>query len=237
MKSLVISPTYNEVKNIDELIRQIHHYVPEIHILIVDDNSPDGTADRIKKIMETDEKLFMIQREGKLGLGTAYCAGFKWALEFEYERILQIDADLSHNPEDLSRLLERSHQYDLVIGSRYCNGVNVVNWPIRRLILSYIANVYARIITGMPVRDATGGFKCFHRKILKAIDLNKIKSEGYSFQIEMNYLSWIKGFSIRELPITFVDRTVGLSKMSKRIIFEAIFTVPMLKLKKIFRLL
>jgi dolichol-phosphate mannosyltransferase len=235
MKSIVISPTYNERNNIDELIKKIRGNTDNIGILIVDDNSPDGTGDRVRELMVEDNNLHIIQRRGKLGLGTAYCAGFKWALENGYERIVQMDADLSHNPKDINTLLESSKTNDLVIGSRYISGINVVNWPMRRLILSYLANMYAKIITGLPVKDATGGFKCFNRKVLENIDLTKIKSEGYSFQIEMNFIAWVKGFSIKEEPIIFIDRTVGQSKMSKKIVYEAIRVVPKLKLKKIFR--
>ncbi len=236
MRAIVISPTYNERKNIDELIHKVMN-IDDIHLLIIDDNSPDKTADRVKERMENSNRIHLIERSGKLGLGTAYCDGFKWALDKGYDRIIQMDADLSHNPEEIPFLLEASNEFDLVVGSRYINGVNVVNWPLRRLILSYVANLYAQIITGIPVRDATGGFKCFRSRVLETIDLSKIKSEGYSFQIEMNFISWIKGFKIKEIPIIFVDRTVGESKMSRKVIFEAIYMVPFLKIKKIFRLI
>ena len=233
MKSIIITPTYNERKNIDELIRQIYESNPNIHILFVDDNSPDGTGEYIRELMEKDKKIFIIQRSGKLGLGTAYCKGFQWALDKDYDRMIQMDADLSHNPADIPRLIEASEENDLVIGSRYISGINVVNWPMRRLILSYLANVYARFVIGLPIKDGTGGFKCFKREVLEDIDLSGIKSEGYSFQIEMNFLAWVKKFTIKEIPIIFNDRTVGESKMSKRIVREAIWMVPKLRLKKI----
>ncbi|MDB3868622.1 polyprenol monophosphomannose synthase [Candidatus Marinimicrobia bacterium] len=234
MKSIAISPTYNEKKNISELIYRVLGSNEDIEILIVDDNSPDGTADVVKSLMHNNSKIHLYERSGKLGLGTAYCAGFKWALDRGFDRIIQIDADMSHNPDDIGSLLAESKTSDVVIGSRYINGVNVVNWPLRRLILSYAANLYAQIITGLPIKDATGGFKCFRARVLESIDLSNISSEGYSFQIEMNFISWVKGFKVKEIPIIFSDRTIGESKMSRSIIFEAIYMVPLLKLKKIF---
>ena len=237
MKPIAISPTYNERKNINELIARVLSSYDGIDILIVDDNSPDGTAIEVKELIKKNKRIHILERSGKLGLGTAYCAGFQWALKKGYDRIIQIDADMSHNPDDIVHLLAESENSDVVIGSRYVNGVNVVNWPLRRLILSYAANLYAQLITGLPIKDATGGFKCFRGRVLETIDLSKIKSEGYSFQIEMNFISWIKGFKIKEIPIVFSDRTVGESKMSRGIILEAIYMVPFLKLKKIFKLL
>ena len=234
MKPLAISPTYNEKKNILELIQRVLASHDEIEVLIVDDNSPDGTADLVKNIMKNKSRVHILERPVKMGLGTAYCAGFKWALEKGYDRIVQIDADMSHNPDDIPTLLAESNTSDVVIGSRYINGVNVVNWPLRRLILSYIANLYANIITGLPIKDATGGFKCFRSRVLESIDLSKIDSEGYSFQIEMNFISWVRGYDIKEVPIIFSDRTVGESKMSRGIILEAIYMVPLLKLRKLF---
>lgn len=236
MKSLIISPTYNERENIEELIKKFHTHASECDILFVDDNSPDGTAGLINKIRDNDPQVELIVREKKLGLGTAYCRGFEWAIEHGYDRVVQIDADLSHNPEDIPRLLKKSMECDVVIGSRYINGVNVVNWPLRRLMLSYFANIYARLLTGLPIADSTGGFKCFNTKVLAEIDLNQIKSEGYAFQIEMNFLAWRKKFKLCEIPIIFVDRTVGKSKMSKKIIYEAIWMVPKLGLKRLFRI-
>ena len=233
MKFLAISPTYNERKNIQELINRVLKSYDKIELLIVDDNSPDGTGEFVKSYLKTNNRIHILERSEKLGLGTAYCAGFLWALENNYDRIIQIDADLSHNPNDIERLINESMTSDLVIGSRYINGVNVVNWPLRRLFLSYSANLYSRLITGLPIADSTGGFKCFNSNVLKSIDLTRINSEGYSFQIEMNFKTWINGFKIKEIPIIFTDRTIGQSKMSKSIIFEAIYMVPLLKLKKI----
>ena len=233
MNPLIISPTYNEGKNISDLIKKLRNAVPNSHILIIDDNSPDGTGELVKEIMTKEPNIFLIEREGKLGLGTAYCTGFKWALEKGYDKIVQIDADLSHNPDDIPKLLEASEKYDLILGSRYKTGVNVVHWPMRRLLLSYFANIYAKILTGLPVKDATGGFKCYRKKVLESIDLNKINSEGYSFQIETTFLAWRKGFSICEIPIIFNDRTVGQSKMTRKIIYEAVWVVLKLRLKRL----
>ena len=236
MKILAISPTYNEKKNIAELISRITLIPVEMDLLIIDDNSPDGTADVVKSYMAKNTHIFILEREKKLGLGTAYCEGFKWALDKGYDLIVQIDADLSHNPDDIPRMVEMSKSADLVIGSRYIDGVNVVNWPMRRLLLSYGANLYAQIFIRFPIKDSTGGFKCFKRDVLESIDLSKIYSEGYSFQIEMNFLTWIKGFKVLEIPIVFTDRTVGESKMNRAIIIEAILMVPKLFIKKIFKL-
>ena len=184
--------------------------------------------------MKVNKNIYILEREKKLGLGTAYCAGFQWALEKNYELIVQMDADLSHTPDDIPRLIDKPGSSDLIIGSRYISGVNVINWPIQRLLLSYFANWYARFVIGHPIYDLTGGFKCFRSRVLESIDLSKITSEGYSFQIEMNFISWSKGFKIKEIPIIFADRTVGESKMSRGIIFEAIYMVPLLKLRKLF---
>ena len=236
MKILAISPTYNEKKNISELINRIFQLPLEVDILIVDDNSPDGTADIVKDIMVQNKNIYILEREKKLGLGTAYCEGFQWALDREYNLIVQIDADLSHNPDDILRMVEMSKSFDLVIGSRYIGGVNVINWPMRRLLLSYFANLYANLLTRLPIKDSTGGFKCFHRKVLESIDLKTIRSQGYSFQIEMNFLAWVKGFKLKEIPIVFTDRTVGESKMNRGIVLEAIWMVPKLFLKKIFKI-
>jgi dolichol-phosphate mannosyltransferase len=229
MKSIVVIPTYNEADNIESLIKSINEQVPDMHILIVDDNSPDGTSNIVEKIMENDNRVHLIKRSGKMGLGTAYCEGFKYCLEKGYDAICEMDADFSHDPAELKNFLKLFDDYDLIIGSRYVVGVNVVNWPLSRLILSYGANLYTRIITGMPIKDATGGFKCFRASKLKEIDLDTIRSNGYGFQIEMNYRMWKNGARIKETPIIFVDRRSGVSKMNKSIIYEAIFLVWKLK--------
>lgn len=236
MKSLVIIPTYNEKDNIRTVIERLQALPIELDILIIDDNSPDGTADIVRELQADDPHIFMINRPAKLGLGTAYITGFRWALERDYEYILEMDADLSHNPDDVPRLIkECENGYDLVIGSRYCNGVNVINWPIKRLLLSYGANKYTRMITRMPIMDATAGFKCYRREALAAINLDRVKSSGYSFQIEMHFRVWDAGFKIKEIPIIFIERSEGLSKMSKNIVWEAVFMVWKLKLRQIFR--
>ena len=234
MKTLVISPTYNEGKNIESLVDQVLGPNPDYHLLIVDDNSPDGTAAIVKELQQTYPNLSLEVRPGKAGLGTAYLFGFKWALERGYEAIVQIDADLSHDPKDVPRLVSELQNYDLIIGSRYVEGVSVVNWPIRRLILSYGANIYSRTVTGMPINDGTGGFKAWRGSLLQKIELNKVKSQGYSFQIEMNFRAWRQNARIKEEPIIFVDRTIGESKMSKAIMYEAIWMVWRLRIWKIF---
>ena len=234
MKTLIISPTYNEIKNIKSLVKQVFDLDSGYHLLIVDDNSPDGTALKIKELQYTYPNLHLQERPGKAGLGTAYLFGFKWALENNYDHIVQMDADLSHDPNDVPRLVSRLKDHDLVIGSRYVNGVSVVNWPIRRLILSYGANMYSRFTTGMPINDGTGGFKAWRGTLLNDIELKKVRSQGYSFQIEMNFRSWRLGARIKEEPIIFVDRTIGESKMSKSIMYEAIWMVWRLRIWKIF---
>ncbi len=234
MKTIIVTPTYNERSNIKDLIQIVFSIDPNYHLLIVDDNSPDGTADIVEEMSITYPNLHLKKRQGKLGLGTAYCAGFKLALEKGFDTIIQIDADLSHNPKDIPRLIDKLDKYDLVIGSRYFDGVSVVRWPIRRLILSYGANLYTRIVTGLPVRDATGGFKCWRKEVLENISLEEVHSEGYSFQIEMTFRAWLKGFKVTEVPIIFIERSSGQSKMSKRIIYEAILMVWRLRLWKIF---
>ena len=234
MKTLVISPTYNEGKNIESLVDQVLGPNPDYHLLIVDDNSPDGTAAIVKELQQTYPNLSLEVRPGKAGLGTAYLFGFKWALERGYEAIVQIDADLSHDPKDVPRLVSELQNYDLIIGSRYVEGVSVVNWPIRRLILSYGANMYSRTVTGMPINDGTGGFKAWRGSLLRKIELNKVKSQGYSFQIEMSFRAWRQNARIKEEPIIFVDRTIGESKMSKAIMYEAIWMVWRLRIWKIF---
>ncbi len=233
-KTLVIIPTYNEMENISNIINSLTDYYPEFDILIVDDNSPDETWKYVEERGKTDKRIHLIKREGKMGLGTAYVAGFRFAIENDYQRVIQMDADFSHDPKSIKDLLRFSDDFDLVIGSRYIQGVNVVNWPMSRLLLSYFANVYTKLITGLPVKDATGGFKCFRIDVLKAIDLSYIRSNGYAFQIEMNFKAWKKGFSIKEVPIVFTDRLEGSSKMSKKIVHEAIFMVWKLRLRSIF---
>ena len=235
MKTLIISPTYNERKNIKQLVNMVIGENPELHLLIVDDNSPDGTGEKVKKLQTEYKNLFLETRPKKSGLGTAYIFGFKWALEKKYDNIIQMDADLSHNPKDLPRMVDNLQKYDLVIGSRYINGISVVNWPLRRLMLSYGANAYSRVITGMPIMDGTGGFKAWKSSVLSSIDLDSVKSQGYSFQIEMNFRAWVKKFNIKEIPIIFSDRTIGQSKMSKTIVYEAIFMVWRLRIWKIFK--
>ncbi|MCD6204221.1 MAG: polyprenol monophosphomannose synthase [Candidatus Marinimicrobia bacterium] len=231
MESVVIIPTYNEKYNIKIVLDKIDNLNIDLDVLIIDDNSPDKTADVIKELQKSRKNLYLIERPKKLGLGTAYVKGFHWALEKGYKYILEMDADLSHNPDDLPRLIDACKQgADLVIGSRYSDGVNVVNWPIKRLLLSYSANLYTRIVTRMPVKDATAGFKCFKREVLESIDLERVKSSGYSFQIEMNFRAFKKGYSIKEVSIIFTERTEGQSKMSKAIVWEAVFMVWKLKI-------
>lgn len=234
MKTLIITPTYNEKKNIKVFIEKVFKYNPDAHLLIVDDNSPDQTGLEVEKLQKNFSNLFLKSRLKKKGLGTAYIEGFKWALKKDYDSIVQMDADLSHDPKDVPRLLENLNHYDLVIGSRYIEGVSVVNWPIRRLMLSYGANLYSRIITGMPINDGTGGFKAWKTTLLKRISLPEVESQGYSFQIEMNFRSWILGANIKEESIIFFDRTIGDSKMSKNIVYEAIFMVWKLRIWKTF---
>ena len=234
MKTLVISPTYNEKKNIKALVAQVLDSNPDYHLLVIDDNSPDGTASSVKELQAEYTNLHLEERPGKAGLGTAYIYGFKWALERDYEAVVQMDADLSHDPGDVPRLVKQLEAHDLVIGSRYIHGVSVVNWPIRRLILSYGANVYSSIVTGMPLKDSTGGFKAWRREVLETVQLDQVRSQGYSFQIEMNFRTWRRGFTIIEEPIIFTDRTIGESKMSKTIMYEAIWMVWRLRIWKIF---
>ena len=234
MKTLIISPTYNEKKNIKALVAQVLNHNPDYHLLIIDDNSPDGTASAVKELQTEYTNLHLEERPGKAGLGTAYIYGFKWALERDYEVVVQMDADLSHDPGDVLRLVKQLEAHDLVIGSRYIHGVSVVNWPIRRLILSYGANLYSSIVTGMPLKDSTGGFKAWRREVLETVQLDQVRSQGYSFQIEMNFRTWRRGFTIIEEPIIFTDRTIGESKMSKTIMYEAIWMVWRLRIWKIF---
>jgi dolichol-phosphate mannosyltransferase len=225
-RALIIVPTYNEAFNIARLIPAVLGQDPSFEILVVDDGSPDGTGAIVDGIVATNPRVHVIHRAEKLGLGTAYIVGFRWALERKYDLVFEMDADFSHNPERLPEFLASIKEADLVLGSRYQDGhVNVVNWPMSRLFLSYAANVYARAITGLPIFDTTGGFKCFRRNVLESIDLNSVKSNGYAFQIEMSFRAWKRGFRLVEIPIVFVDRTEGVSKMSKKIVREAVWMV------------
>jgi dolichol-phosphate mannosyltransferase len=235
---LVIVPTYNEIENIDRIVEAVLGLPIKVHLLIVDDNSPDGTGARIKGLQAKHPRaLHLVERSGKLGLGTAYIKGFLWALENGYQYICEMDADFSHNPSDLPRLFDacENGSADVAIGSRYISGVNVVNWPMSRVLISYFASVYVRLITRMKVRDATAGFVCYRRKVLEVINLKKIKFKGYAFQIEMKFKAWKYGFEVKELPIVFTDRREGTSKMSGKIVSEAVFGVIRLKVASWFR--
>jgi dolichol-phosphate mannosyltransferase len=235
--SLVIIPTYKEKENIERIIRKVFSLEKEFNVLIVEDNSPDGTADIVRSLMkEFPELLFMEERKGKLGLGTAYIHGFRWALEHGYDFIFEMDADFSHNPDDLLRLYDatKNKGADVAIGSRYITGVNVVNWPMGRVLMSYYASAYVRLVTRMKIRDTTAGFICYSGQVLKAIRLDKIRFTGYAFQIEMKFTAWKLGFNIVEVPIIFTDRTIGESKMSKGIFKEAIFGVMSLRWRSLF---
>jgi len=233
MKTLIIIPTYNESENIEKIVPLVMEKDPSIHVLIVDDNSPDGTGRIADEMAKKDGRVSVIHREKKSGLGTAYIAGFKFALEKGYDLIFEMDCDFSHDPKYVPHFLKAIQEADLVLGSRYIDGVNVINWPMSRLLLSYYANVYSRLVTGLPVKDATSGFKCFRREVLEAIDLGRVKSNGYSFQIEMSFRAWKKGFKIKEIPIVFEDRKVGQSKMSKKIVREAVWMVWKLRLRSL----
>lgn len=235
--AIVIIPTYNEVENIEAIIKAVFNLKKEFHILVVDDNSPDGTAKKVQRLQEHyQDKLFLSVRKEKSGLGTAYIHGFYWALEKEYNYIFEMDADFSHNPKDLEKLYKACHEdgADIAIGSRYVKGVNVVNWPLGRIILSYGASFYVRFITGMRIKDATAGFVCYKRQVLETLDLEDIKFVGYAFQIEMKFKAYLKRFKIVEIPVIFVDRIKGESKLSSSIISEAIFGVIAMKIKSIF---
>ncbi len=234
MKSVVVIPTYNEADNIGRIVPAVLERDPGISVLVVDDSSPDGTADIVKALPDFGGRVNLLERPIKEGLGAAYIAGFRWVLDnTDAEAVFEMDADFSHDPVALDEFLEEIKTHDVVLGSRYLYGVTVVNWPLRRVILSVAANIYARLVTGMPIKDSTGGFKCFRRKVLQALPLPSIKSGGYSFQIEMNYHCWKRNFRIKEIPIMFVDRQVGVSKMSKRIILEAIWMVWALRFRRI----
>ena len=236
-RALVIIPTYNEKENIAAIIAEVLDQDPRISILVVDDNSPDGTGQIVDALAAQEKRISVLHRQKKEGLGQAYIAGFRWAIAADYYFIFEMDADFSHRPEYLKDFLEAIEQNDLVLGSRYVSGINVINWPMSRLLLSYGANIYARVITGLPVVDATGGFKCFRRGVLEAINLDKVHASGYGFQIEMSMRAWKKGFRVKEIPIIFYDRTAGTSKMSMKIMWEAILLVWTLRLKSIFGLL
>ncbi|HLG35797.1 MAG TPA: polyprenol monophosphomannose synthase [Bacteroidia bacterium] len=236
--SIVIIPTYNEKENTEKIIRKVFSLLHEFHILIVDDGSPDGTGNIVKNLQQQfPEKLFLLERSGKQGLGTAYITGFRWAIEKKYDYIFEMDADFSHNPDDLIKLHHAcvNDGADVAVGSRYIKGANVVNWPLSRVLLSYYASVYVRIITGMKIKDATAGFKCYKRKVLETIELDRVRFIGYAFQIEMKFTAWKHGFIIKEVPIIFTDRTEGTSKMSGNIIKEAALGVIELKWKSFFR--
>ena len=234
MKTIVIIPTYNERENVEALINEIFKHFPQTDILIIDDNSPDKTYEIVQELSKKDNRIHLIKRERKLGLGSAYVQGFKFAINNNYDVVFQMDADFSHQPSDLLRLFDKINEgYDLVIGSRYISGVNVVNWPMKRLLLSYFANFYARIITGVPIRDLTAGFKAIRVNALKLINLDNIKSNGYAFQIEITFKIYNKGFKITEIPIVFYERRSGNSKMSKKIILEAAIMVWRLRIEKI----
>jgi dolichol-phosphate mannosyltransferase len=233
VKTTVVIPTYNERQNLSQLVPRVLATLPETHVLVVDDASPDGTGKLADDLASQDARVRVIHRPRKMGLGSAYVEGFRHALSTDSGLIVQMDADFSHDPGVLPELVGRAEAYDVVLGSRYISGANVVNWPLRRLFLSYFANVYTRIVTGLPLRDSTGGYKCFRRKVLEAIDLDAIRSDGYSFQIEVNFRCWRRGFSMLEIPIVFVDRHAGTSKMSRRIVWEAMWLVWRLRLERI----
>ncbi|MDX9845336.1 MAG: polyprenol monophosphomannose synthase [Tenuifilaceae bacterium] len=235
MRKVVIIPTYNERSNIEPMVRKVLSLESDYHILIIDDGSPDGTASIVKNLQKDyPDSLHLIEREGKLGLGTAYIAGFKWALNNGYDYIFEMDADFSHNPDDLNRLFDACEKgADVAIGSRYIKGVNVVNWPMKRVLMSYFASMYVRVITGMEIMDTTAGFKCYKAKVLNSFELDKIRFKGYAFQIEMKFTAWKMGYSIEEVPIVFTERREGVSKMSGGIFNEAFWGVLRMKVKSI----
>ncbi|MBI5396400.1 MAG: polyprenol monophosphomannose synthase [Verrucomicrobia bacterium] len=235
MKTLVIVPTYNERENLARLVEAALAATPEVELLIVDDNSPDGTGKIADDITAKNPRVHVMHRAGKLGLGTAYIAGFRWGLQRDYEAMMEMDCDFSHDPRELPKFIAAAKDADVVIGSRYRNGVRVVDWPMQRLLLSFGASKYVRIVTGMPVSDPTGGFKLFRRHVLAALELGTVRSEGYGFQIEMNYRCWMAGYRIAELPITFVDRRAGVSKISRKIVWEALWMVWRLTISHGFR--
>ncbi|HEB83823.1 MAG TPA: polyprenol monophosphomannose synthase [Bacteroidetes bacterium] len=232
---LAIIPTFNERDNVLRVIERVLAQDPRISVLVVDDNSPDGTAELVEEVAAAEARITLLRRAAKLGLGTAYVAGFKHALEEGYDAVIEIDADMSHNPDDLPRLIQCAEDSHFVIGSRYVSGVNVINWPLQRLLLSYFASVYSRWVTGMPFRDLTAGFALIRREVLEAVDLDSIHSNGYAFQIEIKYLAWIRGFRLAECPIVFTERAEGSSKMNRRIVYEAIWMVWKLRFSHLFR--
>lgn len=234
IKTVIIVPTYNEIDNIKRMIETLDSLNKDLSILIIDDGSPDGTSKIVKELQQNKKNLFLIERKGKLGLGTAYVEGFKWALQKDFDYIFEMDCDFSHDPAEIPNFLEAAKSNDLVIGSRYIGGIRVINWPMKRLLLSYFASIYIQIITGMTIKDATGGYKCFTKKALKAINLDDIFSNGYSFQIELNFKLWTQDLKIAEIPITFYERRDGQSKMRGAIVYEAVFAVFKLRLKRIF---
>jgi dolichol-phosphate mannosyltransferase len=234
-RMLVIVPTYNERTNVSHIVPAVLAQDPCIEVLVVDDNSPDGTGQIADQLATDNARVHVLHRGGKEGLGKAYIAGFRWALERGYDLVFEMDADFSHDPRFLPKLIEAVQDADLVIGSRYKTGVNVVNWPISRLLLSLGANQYARWVTGLPLTDSTGGFKCFRRRVLEAIPLDRVRSNGYAFQIEMSFLAWKRGFRLKEIPIVFTDRVEGQSKMNKKIVREAVWMVWWLRLRSLLR--
>ena len=233
-RALVVMPTYNEIENISKILPEVLKQGDQFDILVVDDNSPDGTAEQVKRLQEQyGSRVHLMQRPGKMGLGTAYVAGFKYALERDFAYVIEMDADFSHSPTVLPQFLKAIQDADLVLGSRYIKGVNVINWPLQRLLLSYGASIYTRTITGLPIKDPTGGFKCFRRRVLEAIDLDRVHSNGYSFQIEMTFRAWLKDFKVKEIPIIFTERADGKSKMSSKIVREAMWMVWRLKIQSL----
>jgi len=232
-RALVIIPTYNERVNLPIIVPQVLEQDPRLEVLVVDDNSPDGTGGLADELAAADARVHVLHRQSKEGLGRAYLAGFRWALERDYDLVLEMDADRSHDPKYLPALLAATEEAEVVIGSRYKNGVNVINWPMSRLLLSYFANKYAHWVTGLPLSDATGGFKCFRSVVLRSIDLDAVRSNGYAFQIEMSFRAWKKGFRLAEVPIVFTDRVEGHSKMSKRIVREAVWMVWWLRIESL----
>jgi dolichol-phosphate mannosyltransferase len=233
-RALVVIPTYNESENLPRLIPEILKQDPHIEMLIVDDSSPDGTAALVKTMMNSNPRIHILERPQKAGLGTAYVAGFKYAIAQGFDYVFEMDADFSHDPNEIPNFLSAIGRCDLVLGSRYTNGVRVLNWPMQRLLLSYFANLYTRFMTGLQVHDATGGFKCFRRAVLESIDLDSVRSNGYAFQIEMSFKAWKRGFRIEEIPIVFLERQKGASKMSKQIVHEAVFMLWRLRFASIF---